>query len=177
MSKEISTPFYRPFVVSQIRPGGMEIRVEANDIERATVAADFNLAELRSLVGDFKLSGRPERIKVVGIIQADIQQICVVSLEPFDSILKEDIELVFTEESRRKRAGEDIEFNEDIPDPIVNGQIDLGAIALEFLALGLDPYPRKPGISFDEVKKALGMEDDAPTSLGDFADEKSKGGS
>ena len=35
------------------------------------------------------------------------------------------------------------------PDEIVNGKIDLGAVAAEFLALGLDPYPRKPGVDFD----------------------------
>ena len=34
------------------------------------------------------------------------------------------------------------------PDEIVNGQIDLGAITAEFLVLGLDPYPRKPGVDF-----------------------------
>jgi hypothetical protein len=35
------------------------------------------------------------------------------------------------------------------PDEIVNGHIDLGALTAEFLALGLDPYPRKPGVDFD----------------------------
>ena len=34
------------------------------------------------------------------------------------------------------------------PDEITNGQIDLGALAAEFLMLGLDPYPRKPGADF-----------------------------
>ena len=35
---------------------------------------------------------------------------------------------------------------EDAPDPIVDGKIDLGALAAEFMILGLDPYPRKPGV-------------------------------
>ena len=38
----------------------------------------------------------------------------------------------------------------DPPDEIGNGRIDLGALTAEFLALGLDPYPRKPGVSFGE---------------------------
>ena len=38
--------------------------------------------------------------------------------------------------------------DEDAPDPIVDGQIDLGALAAEFMLLGLDPYPRKPGVEF-----------------------------
>jgi hypothetical protein len=32
----------------------------------------------------------------------------------------------------------------DVPEVLVGGGIDLGAIATEFLILGLDPYPRKP---------------------------------
>jgi hypothetical protein len=37
---------------------------------------------------------------------------------------------------------------EEEPDPIVDGKIDLGALAAEFMILGLDPYPRKPGVDF-----------------------------
>ena len=40
--------------------------------------------------------------------------------------------------------------DEDEPDPIIDGKIDLGALAAEFFALGLDPYPRKPGATFEE---------------------------
>ena len=30
-----------------------------------------------------------------------------------------------------------------------DGVIDLGAVATEFLILGIDPYPRKPGVQFE----------------------------
>jgi hypothetical protein len=35
------------------------------------------------------------------------------------------------------------------PEAIRDGVIDLGAVATEFLLLGLDPYPRKPGAVFE----------------------------
>ena len=47
---------------------------------------------------------------------------------------------------------------EEPPDAIVDGKIDLGALAAEFLALGLDPYPRKPGASFESSELDLGSE-------------------
>ena len=34
------------------------------------------------------------------------------------------------------------------PEPLIGGTVDLGALATEFLILGLDPYPRKPGATF-----------------------------
>ena len=56
--------------------------------------------------------------------------------------------MVFTDTDRL--AGTDAE-DADIPDPLVGGRIDFGALTAEFLALGLDPYPRKPGIAFEPV--------------------------
>ena len=53
---------------------------------------------------------------------------------------------------------------EDEPDPLIDGKIDLGALAAEFFALGLDPYPRKPGVSFEAPEDAA---DDSP--LADLA--------
>jgi uncharacterized metal-binding protein YceD (DUF177 family) len=43
---------------------------------------------------------------------------------------------------------------DDPPDPIIAGRIDLGALVTEFLALSLDPYPRKPGVEFEDAPTA-----------------------
>jgi hypothetical protein len=32
---------------------------------------------------------------------------------------------------------------------MIGGRIDLGALATEFLMLAIDPYPRKPGATFE----------------------------
>jgi hypothetical protein len=42
----------------------------------------------------------------------------------------------------------------DPPDELVGDFVDLGSITAEFLALALDPYPRKPGISFESPQAA-----------------------
>jgi hypothetical protein len=41
------------------------------------------------------------------------------------------------------------EVDENEHEELRNGAVDLGVIAVEFLLLGLDPYPRKPGATFD----------------------------
>jgi hypothetical protein len=49
----------------------------------------------------------------------------------------------------RPSAGETLTFSladEDDPDPVIDGKIDLGSLTAEVFALGLDPYPRKPGV-------------------------------
>ena len=44
--------------------------------------------------------------------------------------------------------------DEEPPEPLIEGKVDLGAIATEFLLLGIDPYPRKAGAEFAAVKTA-----------------------
>jgi hypothetical protein len=39
---------------------------------------------------------------------------------------------------------------------MVDGVVDLGAIATEFLILGIDPYPRKPGAVFEPPQSGDG---------------------
>jgi len=177
MTQKNAGLFFRPFAVSQMRSGGVNIKIEATEMECATIAADFKLSGVNSLVAEFRLTGNSNRIKAVGRIEANIQQICVVSLDPFDSILKEDMEIIFADKDRKRRQTEQPESEEDGPDPIINGQIDLGEVTLEFLALGLDPYPRKPGVSFEDVQKMINEKNGPFAALGEFAADKREGGS
>ncbi len=60
----------------------------------------------------------------------------------------------------------------DPPDPIIDGQIDLGALTVEFLALSLDPFPRKPGAEF----RFQDMDDAKPNPFAALAAFKPKSG-
>ena len=40
------------------------------------------------------------------------------------------------------------ERNWNAPERLIGDVVDLGALATEFLILGLDPYPRKAGATF-----------------------------
>lgn len=101
-----------------------------------------------TLVGTFTLRRtRTRHYAVTGTVRARLTQISVVSLEPFESDLIEPVDLTFSDDASDDHAATH-DPEADPPDPIVNGQIDLGAITAEFLALALDPYPRKAGEVF-----------------------------
>ena len=77
--------------------------------------------------------------------------------------IDEDVDLVFSpsvpelepepdaDEESGKRSGRS-KRNLDGPEPMFGGTVDLGALATEFLILGIDPYPRKPGAEFEPPK-------------------------
>jgi uncharacterized metal-binding protein YceD (DUF177 family) len=149
MTPETVGPLSRVIDVRNVPPGGKPVHIHATSEECAALAKDFGLPGIESLSADLTLLPAPQGVQVVGEVRAKVTQICVASLEPFDSTITEQVEVAFAEPSGIP-AEPPTEMHEyEPPDEIVNGKIDLGSVAAEFLALGLDPYPRKPGVDFD----------------------------
>ncbi len=146
-----SLPISRPVDVERMALREDGVRLEATEEERR-LAADFvKIPAVHSLVGEFEITGNRRRAKVKGRVSGRVSQTCVVTLEPFESDIAEDVDLTFAEE-RDNLSEEEIERRKiDPPDEIIDGKIDLGAVMTEFLALGLDPYPRKPGVDFEPI--------------------------
>ena len=142
-------PFSRSVDVSNVPAQGTQTRIEATAEECAALAKDFKLPAIHSLAGEYRIKGSAKGIHVEGRVIAKVAQTCVVTLDPFDSEIEEAVDVDFAEPSGMP-AEPPTEMHEyEPPDEIVNGHVDLGALTAEFLALGLDPYPRKPGVDFD----------------------------
>jgi uncharacterized metal-binding protein YceD (DUF177 family) len=99
-------------------------------------------------------------VDVTGVLTGVVRQNCVVSVEEFDNPISEQIEADFANDMGDAAPGDD-EEDLDLPDPIIDGKIDLGALATEFLVLAIDPYPRKPGAQMpnlpgDEAENSSG---------------------
>jgi uncharacterized metal-binding protein YceD (DUF177 family) len=133
---------------------------EANREARAQMAGVLAVPRLEA---QFEVTrhGRAG-LRVVGEVSATVRQSCVVTLEPLENEVEEAIDLVFSPDAA---AAEDagsarIPETSEPPEPLVGGTIDLGAIATEFVVLGIDPYPRKPGVEL--VQTVSGDTDTKP---------------
>jgi hypothetical protein len=167
-------PFSRPVLVEAIPRDGLETRIEADAGERAALAAFNGLPAVAALGAAFSLKhGGGGTILVRGELSAEVTQTCVVTLEPFEASISAPIDLRFApagDASGPGSAASDAEAmlvvgEEDEPDPIVDGVIDLGAVASEFLTLNLDPYPRKPGAAFEAPASGGDGASDSPFSV------------
>lgn len=154
MTPDTVGPLSRPFPLHRVKPEGVDVVVQGTAEERARLAADFGLAAIHALEGRFRVSGVGERVRVAGKVSARIEQVCVVTLDRFETEVEEDVELQF-EPTRpgRPASGLEVEIDDGAPEELTGDRIDLGAIMAEFLALGLDPYPRKPGASFEAPRE------------------------
>lgn len=167
MSKAPNVPAdpWRAFVnVLQIPETGLHRDIVADAPTRAAMAEIAGLREISVARGSFDLSLRSGgRVHVAGHLTARVGQTCVVTLEPIENEIDEDIDVMFAPAEQFPEADEiaeeEIEIGQgDIPEPpepIVNGIIDLGRLATDVLFLAINPYPRKEGAVFEpEVTKA-----------------------
>jgi hypothetical protein len=155
-------PLTRMLAVATVPDTGLDIRLCANETECAALAENYDLVAVQTFEAGFHVRKQgPKRYEVSGVLHALVTQTCAVSLEPFETLVSALVEVDFAHSrqplgeaaSRKITAGSAANFAgpQDPPDPIINGQIDLGALASEFLALNLDLYPRKPGVTFEDM--------------------------
>jgi uncharacterized metal-binding protein YceD (DUF177 family) len=146
-------PLSYPLVVERIPEGGKTVVVTADETSRAALARQISSPGIAELVANFELTRRGRRVTLEGHLKAKLTRVCVVTLEPFEVVVDEPMAMKFAEPPRDDKRTE-IEIkaaSEDPPDHIIDGKIDLGQVASEFLMLALDPYPRKPNVVFTET--------------------------
>ena len=164
-------PWHVPVKLEDIAEDGKHFDLAADADVRAAVAKAAGLRDLPRLTASFDVTPRGTGgLHVAGVVFAAVGQTCVVTLEPVDNEVEETVDVAFVpQQAPEPAAGDKVEKPEprDVrwndPEPLIGGTIDLGAIATEFLILGLDPYPRKPGAVFQPPH------DDKPDP-GPFAD-------
>ena len=153
--------FSRVVRVDALPREGQVVTIEATPAEREELASFYRLPAIAALTATLRVEpwGRGGA-RVTGAVHGELTQVCIVSLEPFPATRRRGRgRAVRAVDSRpvpdRWRARKHETFSladEDEPDPVIDGKIDLGALTAEFFALGLDPYPRKPGAAFDEER-------------------------
>ncbi|MGE5158519.1 MAG: YceD family protein [Gemmatimonas sp.] len=161
-------PWRATVQVTEIPETGLHRELEASPAVREALAKIAGLRDVSSAHGSFDLSLRSRgRVHVTGRVTARVGQTCVVTLEPIENDIDEEVDLIFAPEEQMAAvaaelaegaAGGESEMAEP-PEPIVNGTIDLGRLASDVLYLAIDPYPRKPGVIFEPRVAAADPED------------------
>jgi len=93
-------PWRSPVIVAQIPDTGLHRKLEASAAELQAIAEVGGLREVLSAQAAFDVVPKSGgRIQVTGHVRARIGQICVVTLDPIESEIEEDVDLVFAPEA------------------------------------------------------------------------------
>jgi hypothetical protein len=157
-SASADVPWSVPLAVDAIPDEGLHRDIVASPEACAGVAALAGVRSVSGLSAAIDLALVPveggDIVQVSGRVKARVGQTCVVTLEPIETDLDEPIDIAFAPAAAHRDApaadseARRVNVGDDLPEPLIGGMLDLGAIASEFLILGIDPYPRKAGVEF-----------------------------
>lgn len=153
-----SLPLNHLYNLGRLGNAGDAVAFSAEPEQRAAIAGWSGVLSVESfaVAVDIKKLG-PARFGLEFRVTADITQACVVTLEPVPAHMEQLFarELQFVGQARRKpsegESAPDLVLDsgeEEGPEEIESLHYDLAGPALEEYVLGLEPYPRAPGVEF-----------------------------
>jgi uncharacterized metal-binding protein YceD (DUF177 family) len=144
-----AVPWSVPVAIADVPENGRHYKLTADEATRAQIAQLAGLRGLPRLEASFDVAREDtDSVRVEGEVSATVGQDCVVTLEPLNNEVKEAINVVFAPPRAPVDKGEE-RVGPSGPEPLTSDNIDLGVLAVEFLILGIDPYPRKPDAKFE----------------------------
>jgi len=160
----IGNEFSHIVELDRVGPQGLPVRLEADAAALKALARQMKILAVLALKAELRVAVDPAlsgHFRVSGRLEAEVEQTCITSLEPVRQQVSEAFERLFAPTGGLKPVAALTEDEaewldpdaEDPADPIEDGQIDVGAVVAEELALGLDPYPRKPDAGLPEGYK------------------------
>ena len=173
----VERPWSAAVRLDEIGETGRHMELEASEATRAALAKPAGVDAVERAVATFDLTRRGrDGLRVSGAVRATVRQTCVVTLEPLVNEIEEAIDVEFVPAVHVPGASPQTEVEltqaAEEREPLIDGAIDLGMLAAEFLILGIDPYPRKPGAAFEAPQAGS---DDAARPFAALAALKKKG--
>jgi uncharacterized metal-binding protein YceD (DUF177 family) len=157
-------PLTQPYNLSRLGVAGDTVTFSADADQRLAIAAWSGVLSIDSFSATVILRKlAPTRFGLDFTVTADVQQACVVTLEPVLGHLETRFsrELLFTGPARRKpeksESSADLVLDageEEGPEEIESLHFDLAGPVLEEYVLALEPYPRCPGVAFSPQSDA-----------------------
>lgn len=159
--------FSYPLKIEDINQGEQTYKLRANKAQLETLREILQIPAVNYFEADIKLAFQKKKgiLDVSGEVRAGLTLISVISLDEFEKEYKSNFSLTYDTNATYEQIREmDEDIEDDIPDIVIDGKIDLGDIAIEQLALVMEDHPRKDGEEFTSV-----IEDDSPVRENPFA--------
>lgn len=150
MQKEFSYPLQ----IDELGQGEQNYKLKADKAQLETLTEILQVPAVNSFEAELKLRFQKKRgiLEVYGLVKANLSLVSVISLEPFDKDYSSEFKIVYDTNAKYEDIyGKDDDIEEDVPDIVYDGKIDLGDIAIEQIALVMEDHPRKEGEEFNAV--------------------------
>ncbi len=158
---------------SNVPDGGQWLKLSANPEECAEIAARLEVKSIEKL--EAKVHMHPKNnghvLEITGHLNADVTQECSVTLDPVTSHVEDEFSAWYANYDQAAsftRAQHDLQARltseeqpmmeeRDDPEPMVNGQVDVADLVVQYLSLAINPYLRDSEVVTpdDSAKKVV----------------------
>lgn len=146
----------------EIEGAPVHVDISPDEEARSALLRRLDVNEIHGLKARLTLQRQGQVIHVAGKAEATVVQACAVSLDPVETKLEEEFEAWFADpeqavsisKARRerdlKKGKTEVPILDESEDPeaIIDGQIDLGELVVQYLSLGINPFPHKEGVEY-----------------------------
>jgi uncharacterized metal-binding protein YceD (DUF177 family) len=152
MTSDEAVEFSRPIALSQAHDHAVEEALEALPDECGALAKRFDVRSISSVSAQLHVAPHAQGFCVTGVVTADVVQTCVVTGEAVAAHVEAPINvLLWTQEVEGDLDMLEEAYGVDDIEPIESDDYDLGEMSAQYLALAIDPFPRKKGASLDAI--------------------------
>jgi len=164
------------------KEGREELTISASEEECEDIARRVDVKEIKDVQADLVIKRTSGTYHVTGKFTATVTQECVVTLDPIETNLSEEVEGWFADKettvsfaaAKREREGAkshgEVEILEESDDPeaMIEGIIDLGELVTQHISLAVPPYPHKEGVEFDVTDDKFDINENSPLKKNPF---------
>lgn len=156
--------FSYPIIVDTLPAAEQRYKLRTDKEDCAKIRDILQIPDVKSFSADINLKyDKKERLlKLWGHAEAELELESVVSLNLFLKKYATDFNLLYDTKATLKsqhEEEEEINIDDNLPEIVINGKIDLADIAIEQIALVMEDHPRQEGEVF-EFKASFNPEDD-----------------
>lgn len=167
----MSAGWDKPLRLHELARGPVRLELAPDEAERSAIARRLGLRSLPALKADLTVKPWLDGAEIAGRFHAVVEYVCGVTLEPFEQEVSGEIHARAVPSGSPNApadggggSGEvDLDLEADDPPDVLPGDaVDLAEYVVEHLSLEIDPFPRKPGATFDYVPEA---EEESPFAV------------
>ena len=144
--------FSYPIKIDELNQNQYHFTLVADNNELKDITQILQVENVKAFVAEIfiKRNIKNHLMRVWGNVKAQIELKSVISLENFVKDYNTEFELIYdTEATYQDIKNMESSINDEVPDIVENGVINLADIVIEQIALCLDDYPRVEGEVFD----------------------------
>ena len=144
--------FTHTLALADLDRGPVTLRLTATPDELPGIAARLGVPAIHALKTELKIHRKNGRVLVHGAFDATVEQVCVVSLDPFTATLDGEIDEEFLLTDEPDSLEIDLDPDGIEAEPLAGDTLDISDLVVQNVSLALDPHPRAAGADLSDLE-------------------------